>query len=73
MEGSLPKGFKCTCGKEHPFVDYVYAHWNIELTTTCDQCGTKWIVRRGLVWEDRPKRGREYGPDISQELGEDTT
>lgn len=34
----LPKGWTCTCGLFHRFSLWVYAHWDIEITTTCD-CG----------------------------------
>ncbi|MFT4118712.1 hypothetical protein [Bradyrhizobium sp.] len=41
------KGFKCrTCGKHHLFSAYVYAHADIELVHTCDNCGAKhWVLR----------------------------
>lgn len=48
-DSGMPKGFKCECGKEHEFGAYVYAHWDIELFHTCDNCGARHEVFQGNV------------------------
>lgn len=51
----LAKGYTCTCGKEHTYPAYVYAHWNIALTHTCE-CGLRWTIMQGIpVIENVPK------------------
>ncbi len=41
----VSKGFNCSqCKKYHAYTGYVYAHTNIELTHTCDECGAKHII-----------------------------
>jgi len=44
----LPKGVRCQCKQFVPFSTYVYAHWNLELTQTCN-CGRILKVKRGRV------------------------
>jgi hypothetical protein len=44
----LPKGYTCACGKEHRFPSYVYAHWDMLLTHTCE-CGRENEMVRGIV------------------------
>lgn len=46
----LIEGYTCMCGKFHKYPGYVYAHWTIELTHTCD-CGKKWKIYEGCVEE----------------------
>jgi len=45
---SKKNGFTCECGKFIEFGAYVLAHWDIELTHTCD-CGRKHTVESGSV------------------------
>ena len=43
----LPKSYLCTqCHTEHQFPGYVYAHWDVDITHTCD-CGARHNIRRG--------------------------
>ena len=44
----LPKGFKCKCGKFNEYPMYVFAHWNYDLTFTCD-CLRKYGIRNGVA------------------------
>ncbi len=45
----LPKGYTCTCGTEHAYPGYVYAHWNESLTHTCETCQAQHEVIRGIA------------------------
>ena len=45
---SKKNGFTCECGKFIEFGAYVLAHWDIELTHTCD-CGRKHTIKSGSV------------------------
>ena len=47
--GTLPKGFTCDCGREHKFPLYVYAHWNILLTMTCESCSRTYEIQNGVA------------------------
>lgn len=44
----LAKSFTCSCGKEHAFVPYVFAHWDVMLVHTCD-CGALHHIRQGIA------------------------
>ena len=45
------KSVTCTsCGKEHIFAMYVFAHWDEELIYKC-KCGTKHAIKRGKIYE----------------------
>lgn len=63
----LPKSAKCPrCGVETTFDPYVYAHWNIELTRTCE-CGCEIGLLRGHAYElssqrKKPRRRKADGP-----------
>lgn len=45
------KGFTCRCGERHEFPAYVYAHWDMTLTHTCDNCGRRHEVIAGVASE----------------------
>lgn len=45
----LPKSYTCKCGAEHTYPAYVFAHWNEILTHTCEKCGAKHDVLRGIA------------------------
>jgi hypothetical protein len=45
----LPKGMNCSCGKYWPFDVYVYAHWDLEMRHTCDECGREVILKSGRI------------------------
>lgn len=47
--GEDGKGFRCECGKWHPFGVYVMAHWTTLLLHTCDACGRKHDVLEGVA------------------------
>lgn len=51
----LPKGITCECGHFMPFGAWVYAHWHEDLVATCEACGRKYSLRRGIA---RPKSAR---------------
>jgi hypothetical protein len=61
---SEPKAGTCpACGRETPFEAYVYAHWDIELVTTCD-CGVSFAVKRGISYElSQRKKSRRRKTD----------
>lgn len=45
----LAKGFTCTsCGREHEYPAYVYAHWNVGLVHTC-KCKARHCITRGIA------------------------
>jgi hypothetical protein len=46
----LPKGFNCDCGRFNAFSSYVYAHWDMDLTFTCE-CGREYCVYLGKAEE----------------------
>jgi transcription elongation factor Elf1 len=55
--GQLRKGFDCTtCGENTPFSAYVYAHWGILLTHTCE-CGAQHSIYKGRAKQTR--RGKK--------------
>lgn len=56
------KGVTCRCGKFTPYDAYVYAHWTIDLTLTCD-CGRKWVTNHGVAYEieEEAKHERSKG------------
>lgn len=42
------KGYTCKkCGTRHEFNVYVYAHWNVALNHTCEECGSVHVILRG--------------------------
>jgi hypothetical protein len=45
-------GFTCTCGMRHVYPGYVFAHWDILLTITCDKCKRKWNLLAGVVTDN---------------------
>lgn len=45
---NLPKGYICVCGAFNQFAVWVFAHWGIKLIHTCDKCGQRNIVIRGV-------------------------
>lgn len=46
----IAEGFNCkTCEKYHAFGLWVMAHWDEALNHTCDECGAKHLIRRGIV------------------------
>lgn len=49
-EAELPKGFTCECGQEHEYSGYVYAHWDIQLVKTCEECGREYTILRGRAY-----------------------
>lgn len=55
---TMPKGFKCECGTEHPFSAYVYAHWDIRLSHTCDECGARHNILGGTATLHKKGTGR---------------
>lgn len=45
----LPKGYTCTeCGTTHVYPAYVYAHWDVPLTHTCD-CLARFHIISGIA------------------------
>lgn len=44
-------GVTCKCGHTMPFGVYVAAHWDVELTCTCEICKTKYLVQSGEYHE----------------------
>lgn len=57
----LPKSAKCPrCGVETTFDLYVFAHWNIELTRTCE-CGCEIGLQRGIAYELPGQRKKSRG------------
>jgi hypothetical protein len=52
----LAKGFTCTCGAEHAYPPYVFAHWRDKLTHTCEHCGALHEIVMGVA---TPKGGRK--------------
>lgn len=68
-ETKLQKDFKCeTCGKQHHFSAYVFAHWDETLLHTCDGCGAKHDIFRGnakLVTAGRPPSQEAAAPSQS--------
>jgi hypothetical protein len=48
--GTLPAGFICNCGKDHPFHVWVYAHWQEPLFLKCD-CGREFEFEAGRIYE----------------------
>lgn len=48
---TVKTGFKCECGKTHAFSSYVFAHWTVELTHDCKECGRRHIILRGNAIE----------------------
>lgn len=53
----LPKGYTCsTCGKEHAYPGYVYAHWRESLTHDCE-CGAKHTIFEGVARQT--KKGKK--------------
>ena len=55
------KGFTCECGEFHEFGVWVAAHWSLSLVHTCDKCGRKHNVCRGLVTlkKEKERKGRK--------------
>ena len=49
----LPKGFTCDCGREEEYPSWVFAHWNEALVCTCEDCGQKWSIFRGLARKEK--------------------
>ena len=47
--GQLSPGYRCSCGAEHEYPPYVYAHWSEFLTHTCSACGARNQVFEGMV------------------------
>lgn len=43
----MPLGFVCVCGDAVEFGTYVFAHFRIDLSYTCEKCGRKFIIRNG--------------------------
>lgn len=59
---NVPTGVDCPnrrCDAWIDFVPYVYAHWTNELACTCESCGRRFIVKRGLVIVKNAGRGDE--------------
>lgn len=54
---NLPKGFTCTCGVEHTFPLYVFAHWDEPLIHTCD-CGAKHTILQGKALRTKESKRR---------------
>ena len=51
-EDSLPKGFNCgECSTFHRFSAWVYAHWDIRITASCQLCGSVNHIEAGEVVE----------------------
>lgn len=49
----MPTGYKCsTCGKDHKYPAYVYAHWHEPLTHECE-CGAKHEIVQGKARQVR--------------------
>lgn len=55
---SEPRAWKCECGAKHEFGVYVMAHWDETLVHTCQSCGRKHNVRRGLVTLIKPTKAK---------------
>ena len=52
LPGDPIKGFRCSgCNQRHEFPPYVYAHWDEELTHTCD-CGVRHIIVNGTATQE---------------------
>lgn len=49
MSERLEKGFKCECGKYHEYPGYVFAHYDVELIHTCEDCGRKHLIYTGIA------------------------
>jgi hypothetical protein len=45
----LFKGFRCECGKWYRFPAYVFANRERVLNYTCDACGKKYEIFRGVA------------------------
>jgi len=41
-------GYTCACERTHKYPAYVYAHWNDELTHTCE-CGRTATIQNGVA------------------------
>lgn len=56
-----PSGFVCECGKFHKFGMYVAAHWDLELTHTCDECGRQHRIVCGTATLKQRINGSDHG------------
>ena len=56
---TLPTHSKCPhCGHEMRMSLWVYAHWDIRVVATCEQCSKKYGVQWGVSFEiGRKRRG----------------
>ena len=54
----LPKGYTCLCGAEHAFHVWVFSHWDIPLTHTCEKCGSINTIQRGVRINVRSAKGK---------------
>ena len=61
-EKKTESGYTCDCGKFHKFGGWVFAHWNIELTHTCDACGATTVICEGEVLETAEAEPRKETP-----------
>lgn len=59
-KGTEIAGHICTCGKEHKWPGYVYAHWDIELRHTCP-CGVQVLIQEGVVTPIKKSRKKRLG------------
>jgi len=50
MKEELPKGYDCpACGRFHRFSPWVYAHWDIAITHSCN-CGVEATILMGRAY-----------------------
>jgi len=50
---SEEKGYTCKCGEFHPYVSWVFAHWDVKLLHSCDKCKRENTLLRGEVVSSR--------------------
>lgn len=58
----LPKGWRCTCGAEHRFPMWVYAHGRDLIKTHCTECGRPWNVLLFHAQAARRRAGEKGRP-----------
>lgn len=50
---TVSSGFDCECGEHHAFSGWVAAHWDEELSHTCNKCGRKHTLKSGFITLDK--------------------
>jgi hypothetical protein len=49
-------GYVCSCGKFHRFTAWVYAHWDIPISSECDACGRTSHLMQGRTFHTDEKK-----------------